>query len=301
MRKIDDPWCLESAQSPWQLIARLLKDSGRLRFIANPGNAGDALIASATWQLFDRLGVTVVASRARHIKSGDVVVYGGGGNFVPMYGDARVALATALERGVQRFILLPHTVRGHETLLGSLDQRFSLFCRDVLSLEHVRRHAPHAQASLCPDMALGLDVQALRRRVASIQVQLAARWAAQRQRHWGSYRNWRIATRHMEPAENGRLQVLRSDVEAAGQPGDKAGDLPGLYNSNLRSRAECDAISERLLAVVDRSKSVHTDRLHVAIAAQLLGKPVTLADNSYGKNHAVINTFKELTPWVTLY
>lgn len=295
------------SQSPWSawatLVSTLIKlkaCKSRVLFIANPGNAGDALIASATWQLFDRLGVPVAASRVRHIASGDVVVYGGGGNLVPLYSDARVALEAALERGVQRFVLLPHTVRGHETLLGSLDPRFSLFCRDRSSLEHARRHAPLAQVALCPDMALGLDVSMLRRRAASMRVQFAARWAALRQGHRKSYSDWRTATRNMEPGHDGRLQVLRSDVEAATQPGDKAGDLSGLYCSNLRSRNECDAVSERLLEVVNRARAVHTDRLHVAIAAQLLGKPVTLADNSYGKNHAVANTFKALMPWVTL-
>ena len=44
-----------------------------------------------------------------------------------------------------------------------------------------------------------------------------------------------------------------------------------------------------LLRAIDQFASVRTDRLHVAIAAAMLGKTVELYDNSYYKNRAVFD------------
>lgn len=57
-----------------QVLMRLKGSGVRILFIANPGNAGDALIASATWQLFDRLGLCLVSGRTEDIRSGDAVI-----------------------------------------------------------------------------------------------------------------------------------------------------------------------------------------------------------------------------------
>lgn len=290
--------------SSWVLLIEALETLKRLDkrilFIANPGNAGDALIASATWQVFDRVGLRVRAARTRDIHRDDIVIYGGGGNLVPMYPAARSAIERALAVDAAQLMLLPHTVRGHEDLLQRLDRRFTFFCRDQVGLEHVRRSAPSAQAHFCPDMALALDVTQLRERAASLVVKARARWVILTTRRHRRYSGWQEATRALYPDVDGRLVVLRSDVEALGLPASKAVDLSGMYGSALRYRDECDVISARFLDVIDRAKTVRTDRLHVAIASQLLGKPVELLDNSYGKNHAVASACQHLLPLVRL-
>lgn len=276
-------------------------DTGsRLVYIANPGNAGDALIASATWQFFDQIGVKPVAATSRDIRAGDVVIYGGGGNLVPMYADTRNAIETAAQLGVSAFVLLPHTVRGHESLLSVLDDRFTIFCRDHESFSHVSQSARGLRVGLAPDMALGLNVELLRQRVSKLSSGWKWRSLGVSRRRWRRYSRWLKATDSLQPDEAQRLEVMRSDVEAARVPGAPERDLSDLYGSALSCRDECDVISERFLSVIDRAQTVFTDRLHVAVGAQLLGKPVTLLNNSYGKNHAVVGAFQSIAPLISL-
>jgi exopolysaccharide biosynthesis predicted pyruvyltransferase EpsI len=259
-----------------------LAASGTLRYQPNPGNAGDGLIASATWQLFERWGLLTKIEAATAPARDDVFLFGGGGNLVPSYPDARRALEAALAVEVGTFVLLPQTIRGHAELLDRLDGRFHLFCRDVASHDWVRQHAPRAQAYLTHDLALGLDARAL---------------LAQPPRRWPWIASWRRARRYakwhralsgIQPDATGTLTLMRADVESS-QPGrwPKDQDLSSRYTSSFPSRAEADCVTGDFLRKLDGAKQVRSDRLHVCIGAALLGKRVTMVDNDYGKNRAV--------------
>lgn len=276
-------------QSHWQDLAdhlRALAGTGRpLRYVPNEGNAGDALIASGTWQFFEDCGLHVQTCRRRQIRPGDVVIYSGGGNLVPEYRRCARLLETCLRRDVHAAVVLPHTIRGHERLLARLDGRFTLVCRERVSARHVAHHAPQARLLQAPDMALWLDPTRLAQR---------CRQDAQRRPSWlglliggnlWRYARWRRGLAHVATQmRDGALVVMRSDVEA---PNDATGnpmlDLSGLYGSAFRQRSEADLISRDLLDLVARADSVRTNRLHVGVAAALLGRPVTLMDNIYGK------------------
>ncbi|MEI7818477.1 MAG: hypothetical protein WCI45_14920, partial [Desulfuromonadales bacterium] len=59
-------------------------------FYPHPGNAGDSLIAAATYQAFSRCNVKIKhISHLSPVVDGAVVFLGGGGNFVPLYNDIR--------------------------------------------------------------------------------------------------------------------------------------------------------------------------------------------------------------------
>lgn len=295
----------EKQQWPqWSRVAEELRDlrspRRRILYIANPGNAGDALIASATWQFFEDIGLKPTPARVSDMRAGDAVIYGGGGNLVPMYQDARVAIETALRVGVARFVLLPHTVRGHESLLSHLDDRFSVYCRDVATFEHVAGCSSAANHTLAPDMALGIDVERLQRRAAALPAWWLVCWAGLRKDRRRSYQRWLDQSARIRPNAGGLLEVYRSDQESARHGGPSEMDLSGLYCSSLRNRNECDAISAQFLSVIERATKVSTDRLHVGIGGQLLGKQVLLFDNSYGKNHAVAKAFPSLMSNVSL-
>jgi exopolysaccharide biosynthesis predicted pyruvyltransferase EpsI len=147
---------------------------------------------------------------------------------------------------------------------------------------------------MAPDMALGLDIQRLQSRAKRRLVRWAANWAILRSGRSQRYRLWLERSRAIQPDPSGYLEILRSDVEALQLPGPTSHDLSGLYDSALRSRDECDVLSEQFLCVIGRASRVLTDRLHVAIGAHLLHLPVDLLDNSYGKNHAVVSAFPGL-------
>lgn len=271
---------------------RVLKDwlpgAARLLYYPNPGNAGDALIAAATWQVFDRIGLRPKVARPRDFRRGASVILGGGGNLVPPYRNIALVLQACLDIGVARCLLLPHTVRGHEELLQRLDERYTLCCRDRVSLEHVRRHAPRATALLADDMVVGLDFAVLEARVASLRHKLALLWDRDWRRH---RRAWRAALARQHPDAAGRLTLWRSDLEAATEERRDADlDLMRHYTTSCRHRAGCDQVAQDLVSLLRQATAVTTDRLHVALPAWRLGLQVALHDNNYGKLSAVWET-----------
>ena len=275
------PWSrLQLSASAFDL-PRFLESHARqtVWYCANPGNAGDALIASATRQIFRRLRLDVREVRdTEAVPDGQVIFFGGGGNLVPAYGEAARFIARHHERA-RTFVVLPHTIRGHEALLASLGPNVLLVCRDLPSFEWVRRTAPRARAALGPDLALSVRPWDLwGRALAGLPRSVATRREARRL----------LAAFHLAPAgPDGLLAVLRADLESAQGCRDRERDLGLLLETDVHDPALCDLASALLLWRVWLSRRVVTDRLHVAIAAAILGRPVELWDNGYGKNRAV--------------
>ncbi len=260
----------------------------RLRFCPNPGNSGDALIAAATWQVFDNLGISPSISKPPEFKQGIAVILGGGGNLVPLYSDTRRALERCLDAGVERCILLPHTIRGHELLLSKLDDRFTICCRDRPSFEHVVRHAPHAKAILADDMAFSMDIRALERRCVTLLHKIRLLF----DRDWQkSSRQWRRALAICCPDESGTLTILRTDREVGAHVGrrDDVLDLPDYFKVKHGGRAGCDQVALDLFRCLQRAGHVVTDRLHIALPSALLGVSTEIIDNNYGKLSAVFS------------
>jgi exopolysaccharide biosynthesis predicted pyruvyltransferase EpsI len=273
------------------ILKAWLPADGNVVYYPNPGNAGDALIATATWQCFDRLGIRPRVTRPKNFPRHGDVILGGGGNLVPPYRYMAEALQACLDKPIGRCLLLPHTVRGNEALLGRLDGRVTLLCRDQLSLEHVRKHAPLAHSQLVDDMALGLDIEALRQRTQS----LSHRLSLLGDRRWLKRRNkWQLALSRQQPDATGKLEILRSDGEAnTAQPELRDKDLMDFYGTRCDKRAGCDQVSMDLINLLESVKSVRTDRLHVALPATLLGLEVEMLDNNYGKLSIVWKTSLE--------
>ena len=273
-------------------IDRILRDwlpaGGEVVYFPNPGNAGDALIATATWQCFDRLGIKPRVCQPEKFPRHSAVILGGGGNLVPPYPQMAAALQACLDREIRTCLLLPHTIRGNEALLARLDARFTLLCRDRLTLAHVHQHAPQVHAQVVDDMALGLDVEALRERTRSLRHRLGlladGRWMKRR-------RKWRRGLSRQHPDASGRLEILRADAEAnIGRNETREQDLMDHYLSRCAKRAGCDQVAMDLIQLLSSAQSVRTDRLHVALPAVLLGLPVAMLDNNYGKLSAVWET-----------
>lgn len=256
-------------------------------YYPNPGNAGDALIAAATWQVFDRLGIHPQAMRPPDFPEDADIILGGGGNLVPYYQDMRFALERCLERGVRKCLLLPHSIRGHEDLLGRLDGRFTLCCRELPSYEYAKVHASRARVVLLDDMAVGMDFEALRARTSTVAHRIALLF----DKDWRKYRRkWRRALARCHPDKNGMLTVMRSDLESvAGVRGERAYDLPRHYEIQGVQRAGCEQVARDIADHLCRARVVVTDRLHMAIPAMILGVTVKPIDNVYSKLSSVID------------
>lgn len=267
-----------------------------LLFRPNPGNAGDAAINCAAYRLFDRLGcaVEVVPADVPVARTrGRVLVHGGGGNLVPLY-DAASRFIARHHAGCARLVLLPHTIRGHESLLGALGGNVTLLCREVESFAHARRHAGAARVLLAHDLVFGLDP-------AAVAADGRARGAGPTL--GDLVRGLRAAAHRVRNAGRAReLEAFRADAESAGHArAFRNLDVSGVFAVRDMSPAGAFAATRRTLAFLDRFERVRTDRLHVAILSALLGKAVELHDNAYGKNRAVFeHSMHERFPHVRL-
>lgn len=285
----------------WNELEGVCRQLGpRPHYLPNQGNAGDALIAAGTWQFFDDLKMEPQVCSRRAVKQGDTVIYAGGGNLVPEYNNCAKFLARCLQVGVKRALVLPHSVMGHTELLSRLDQRFTIVCREKASVERVLATGTGARVLEAPDMALRLDVETLRRRCSgwSFTRDLAAHLVLHGK--VPAYIHWRASLKRLAPLRGEHVSVIRADVEAkSGVDGDPRWDLSSLYGSKFRSRAESDQVALDLIEFLSRVKSVQTNRLHVGVAAMLVGASVRYLDNSYGKIRAVYDASMTQIPGVS--
>lgn len=248
---------------PVQHIAARLGPGGRCLFVPNGGNLGDILIAAATIQRFEQVGVAweFLRGRRQSVTPADILVYGGGGSLVPLYTGGIECVASLARLGAP-IVVLPQSLAGHDDFWQAA-RGITVFCRDPVSLHHARRF-PHLVALPADDMAIGLDLSA--DPYGTVQAIRDAMAARQEQRV---------------------LRAFRQDCEAMGPPPADTFDVSALAHPQPSSVATIQAHACGFLSLIATYSAIHTDRLHVAIAGGLLGIPTWLSDNSYGKNRAV--------------
>ena len=260
------------------------KTGGRLIYwYPNPGNAGDHLIAAATDLLFRKNGIafTVINNEESFDSSGKVVCYGGGGNFVPNYRQARNFVIRHHENAAC-LIILPHTIDGNEDVLLALDSNTTIICRDTTSFDHCQAASPKAEVLLADDLALSLDYDGLLNwRIIPFAIADVKTYLFMRQ----IFRRFDQETRGCN-----ELEVWRSDSERHPARVFEANhDISRMFalNRGAHKLDQFKLSASFFLRAIDRFSRVRTDRLHVAIGAALLGKTVELYSNSYFKNRAV--------------
>jgi exopolysaccharide biosynthesis predicted pyruvyltransferase EpsI len=289
--------------SEWSPLIGFLRDfslrADDLCYVPNNGNAGDALIASGAWQLFDAIGLRPKIISTTEVLEGASVIYAGGGNLIPYYEDCARFLRTCMSVGVKEAVILPHTIRGHVDLLQQLDERFMLVCRDQPSLEWCATNARAAKFMPSHDLALQLDVGNLQRRCRGLMPLATLLIRTSQARQLRSYLRWLRYAQSVQPV-SGTLRVFRADVEAVSHhPGDRTQDIPASYVSEYSNRVEHDFVARDLLDTIGRAEIIVTNRLHVGIAGALLGKRVQLYDNSYGKIRDVYQSSLKDCSWVS--
>ena len=233
-------------------------------YIPNSGNMGDMLIAYATLMFFDN----------NHIKytmydgsMADNVCYGGGGQWTADYKQHWLKWLDVFKQA-KKIVILPSSFNNCPELIAMFDERFTVFCREKQSYDYLMAAKTKAKIILDHDMALRLDNRALKKFVKA--------------RSWDDRQtiskvlNALPFTRHI-------VKFNRLDCESAGHY-DTDLDLSAVrYGNSKASRRHIEFCAKLMLAVVDCADAVITDRLHVGIAAALMGKEVYLLDNTYGK------------------
>lgn len=269
-------------------IQEWINDSSRILYIPHSGNAGDAAIVTSAFQIFRRIDAPVVTADIEEISPGAVVIIGGGGNLVPYYSGVKNILQVCIKQNIKKCLLLPHSIHGHTDILATLDERFSILCRDKTSYAWVKNYAPRVNVALARDIVLEIDLEDLKQRTSTLRHKLALFLDF----YWlKNFIRWRLAVARIKPEIDGTLKILRSDIESSDlniankKPERKIIKKYDLmrYNGVKTYSAATDQITLDVFKCIDKSERVITDRLHVSLIAALLGKPVCLLENSYGK------------------
>ena len=256
--------CMQKVKIDNQAILHELKKMGRFVYIPNPGNAGDMLIASATFAFFRANHLRYIPyGKHKNLKS---VVYGGGGLWTKDYKDDRSKILPIF-KAAQHVLILPSSFNDCKKLIDILDERFVIFCREQKSYEYLVSAQTRAKILLDHDMAFRMT-----------QIPRSDRILE------GGFD---IVRKYSEISIPHTAYFLRTDKEKVFEhPTDL--DVSSLaYAYKKITPKWADFCSAMMLSVIDQANVVITDRLHVAIAAFLLNKQVYMLDNSYGKLSSV--------------
>jgi len=236
------------------LIEHLIALRGEsLVVLLNKGNRGDDVVHEGGLRLLRALRLMHRTIRFPENASGSHLLVFGCGAFT-RYFNHMVAYVDHYRRSFDRVTTLPSsfeaTAQPVKRFLRSLEtDRFVVFCRERTSYELLRKLRP--------------DLERVK-----LAPDLAFCFDAQRWRRLGE--------------GDGTLMVARSDEESA-----------GALRADARLACDPSAGSDlepgHLLDAIAPYRRVHTDRLHAAVCATLLGKEVVLYEGAYHKNRAVFD------------
>ena len=156
-------------------------------------------------------------------------------------------------------VILPHTICGEDQLMQHLPDTVTLICRELSSYTYARRHTRFPEnVLLSHDMAFYIKPK---------------QQYVEAQASVGSVGFF-----------------LRTDCEATNlkiPPGNTDISLTLNVPGSTTDIKIANRVTERIFDALSRVETVVTNRLHVCIAASLLGKKVHFHPNSYFKNKAV--------------
>lgn len=281
-------------------ILKGMKDT--IYYLPNPGNAGDSLIASATFLFFKRYDIPfIIVSDLNFDVTGKVVAYAGGGNFGGATSRAARFVAKYSKKA-KTFILLPHSIFGAEDLLSTLGYNCHIFCRELISYEHVKRYAVNAHVYHHHDIAFTCDPSLIMQSSHDPKILRALASELLRRIKGGAdydlgisliglyeYLLFKIKIYSgMKKNQEHILHAFRTDVEKTDFfiPDDNQ-DLSAIFALSSCTLALSFFCASSFLREINRYKVIYTNRLHLAIGGILLGKEVHIYRNNYYKLKAI--------------
>ncbi|CAN7354075.1 polysaccharide pyruvyl transferase family protein [Variovorax paradoxus] len=253
--------------------------TGAVFYYANGGNGGDALINVGFYFLAENIGLTYEAINLEGLSGlepGDTVIVAGGGTIVPEWQATSRFLSSLSKHRDINLLILPQSIREVDAVLKNLPENTRIICREKYSYQYCLSLLPPHKVLLGDDVAFYVDVARLNKLPTT----------------WGRL-DWKNITRHLiyfyhklKSKFVRKINAFRCDAEASSNLKVKRKIYDDIsVVAALGSNTQEDSIrsAQRILSLVNLYDELHTDRLHVGIAACLLGKKVTLHENSYYK------------------
>lgn len=229
----------------------------KIKYIANPGNAGDSMIAFATLKLFEDLGLEFSIDKFNKKYDGNVLVYAGGGNLTDKYNHLRNFLWENYRKN--EILILPHTICECTPLLKALGPNVKIIAREKVSFNYIKTHMKHPQnAFLSDDMAFHIN-------------------------NLDAYKN----QPHIGTCNAFRLDSEKTNVKIPEVNKDISGDF--IKGQNCLKPEHVAITTDNIFSYLCKFTEINTNRLHISIAGALLGRKVNLYPNSYYKNKAVFD------------
>ena len=254
----------------------------------NFGNAGDALIAHATYQLFQKCGVRYKHISRRGSAKGKVIMFGGGGNLVDYYVSGALRIAK-FHREAKKLVILPQSINAHEDVLRKLGSNVDIICRERASFEFAKREAPSANVMLMDDLAFSVDTADTMKPLGVGNWIDPVFWAY---RLKCAIAKPLLSTGGKPTKVDGVRKVVhcfRTDVEKTNRPLPPGNvDAARIFEIGyLHGETYARLVSHSFLHFLNQFDEIHTNRLHGCIGGILLGKTVYLHPNRYYKNQRV--------------
>ncbi|MER2491831.1 polysaccharide pyruvyl transferase family protein [Catenovulum sediminis] len=269
-------------------------------YIPNPGNAGDSVIACASYNTFDKLNLTyeVIQSDDTRIEN-SIVVLGGGGAISGETSYFSKILAECAQKA-KKVVLLPHTVKNIDAIITKYGDKITFCCRELMSFEYISQFK-NSHVVLLEDMAFTLNITqyakpiSLRTKVNLLTTYIVQRLNGKKAssikfRYIAKAFNEHRVTRHVRKtaAETKTLNAFRLDEEKTNIEIPAVNyDISALFQLDVNHPLIASCATHLMASSIARFDNVRTNRLHVAIVAALLGKNVEFYDNSYFKCRAV--------------
>lgn len=257
-----------------------IKDTkGTIYYRPNGGNAGDALINLGFYELANSINLNYTIFEARHLSGlseADIVLVAGGGTIVPEWRSTTDFLNVLLTKRC-RVVILPQSIRDADEVMKKTRKGDVVFLREKYSYDYCKSLGIDAEVYLDDDTALYVDVNKIKASRVKI---LTSRFYRLR----NIIRIFLLLYHKIRSFFIKDISAIRVDSESANKNSNKIYNDLSLVAAFGSSTVDDDYFQAKVfLNLIDSYNNITTDRLHVLIAAFLLGKKVYVKNNSYYK------------------
>jgi exopolysaccharide biosynthesis predicted pyruvyltransferase EpsI len=268
-------------------------------YLPNPGNAGDSVMAAATYQALERARARYrIPSLRSFDPAGQFILYGGGGN---LYGKGRHAYRTLdkVHRTAKHLTILPHTIKDVDELLSDFGSNVTIIARERVTFEYISGLSRRYETLLMDDLAFSLDLDRLLKGGDRFsRPAMLSDFVISRILRNSGHTSFDNVKRYLNPgpiaaelearAPGGVLNCFRLDGEATdiAIPPDNI-DLPIVYMYGVSPAPVAYHAARSMIETLSKFDEVRTNRLHVAISCGLIGKKTIFYPNNYFKCRAV--------------
>ena len=238
----------------------------KIKYIPNQGNAGDSLIGFATLQVFDELELDYEICKPTEVFENQIILYGGGGSLIRKYESSKKFLLNNHKKN--DIIVLPHSFHDCDDLLANLSERVVLIAREKISYDYIKSKSTYtSKCLLSHDMAFYTKNISKYKNISCVGECNAFRFDDELS----------ADNRHVKLPENNK--DISVDFQRPmfmrnwGVPDDR----------NTQVKKNLSIATDNIFSYLSKFQIVNTNRLHIGIAAALLGKTVNLYRGSYHK------------------